>query len=298
MNMKFEKLINSFKAEKLFKEKLLPDIKKGNVFLAVRKDASIDMYHKGSKLFSYDCKDGFKTHVKFASVLHREIDDTEDYVSEKIFKDPSKRSKLLIKNFAVEYERIKENCRNYAGVEAEEVSKIYKKFSYLSKFSIVVLDLEVAFATLPGEKGKQDRIDILLYDKKSCELKFIEAKHFTNKELWSKKGVLPKVLKIQIPKYNAQIKARGSEIIVKYTEVIEILNNLFDDEKLDLPNPKKVFPKTTLLCFGFDANQRDGRLQELLINDGSLGDFPYYFRGNIGSNKFTISSLWNGQRKK
>src|SRR5208282_6268144 len=53
--------------EPLFKKCLLPDIRSGEVFPAIRKDY-IDFYYAGRRLFGYD-KDGFKTHIKYASVL-------------------------------------------------------------------------------------------------------------------------------------------------------------------------------------------------------------------------------------
>ena len=60
-----EEISTSLQEASLFKKKLLPDIKKGEIFPAIRK-GRLDFYHKGGKLFSYDSR--FKTHIKFASV--------------------------------------------------------------------------------------------------------------------------------------------------------------------------------------------------------------------------------------
>lgn len=58
-------LIQKLKNEKLFTEKLLPDIQKQAVFPAIRENG-IYFYYYNSLLFEYDGK--FKTHPKFAFV--------------------------------------------------------------------------------------------------------------------------------------------------------------------------------------------------------------------------------------
>jgi len=60
---------------KLFTEKLLPDIEKGTVFPAIRRDY-VDFYHKGGNLFSF--RKGFSTHKKYASIIKSK----SDYISE------------------------------------------------------------------------------------------------------------------------------------------------------------------------------------------------------------------------
>ena len=60
-----DSLISNLKKEKLFQDKLLVDIKKGDVFPAIRENC-IDFYYYNSKLFEYDGT--FKTHIKFAFV--------------------------------------------------------------------------------------------------------------------------------------------------------------------------------------------------------------------------------------
>ena len=53
--------------EQLYSDYLLPDIKKGEVFPAIRNE-TITFYHKGGRLFSFD-GNGFITNIKFASVF-------------------------------------------------------------------------------------------------------------------------------------------------------------------------------------------------------------------------------------
>ena len=60
---------------------------------------------------------------------------------------------------------------------------------------------------------------------------------------------------------------------------------------MDLPYPLKIDDKVTLLIFGFDENQKSGRLKELFIEDKTLSGLQYYVKGKIQTLK--MLSLWN-----
>ena len=177
MKRRLENTIEENLKNNIFWSKIIcPDCREQNAFLAIR-DNRIDLYHKGGKLFSYN-KNKFKTHIKYASVITKSEED-KDYISESELSNHK-----LASNFEDNYSRIKENCSNYSGIEALGVSSIYHKHSYLSKNDdIVVLDIEVSFKSLSDE-GKQDRIDILLFNRKTQALQFVEAKHYSNSEIW------------------------------------------------------------------------------------------------------------------
>ena len=118
---KFEKsLINQLQNSDLWNNHLKEDFKE--VFLAVRNN-DIGLYYKGGKLFGFD-KNGFKTHFKFAAVIDNP---DKNYLTENEI-----NTQKLISNFSENYKRIKENCKLYSGVEAQGVSEIYHKYSYLS----------------------------------------------------------------------------------------------------------------------------------------------------------------------
>ncbi len=265
-----ESLLNT----KLFREKLNHDIIKGVVFPAIRNNY-LDFYHKGGGLFSFD-KD-FSTHKKYAAVFKSK----NDYISESELKQIEP-----IEDFSDGYEQIKQNCSLYSGIEAKGVSQIYHKFSFTQKNSeVVVLDIEISFKSKTEEKT-QDRIDILLFNKKEQKLRFYEAKNFTNKEIWSTENKRPEVV-FQIQRYEKQIKEECSCILSQYRNYIRILNKLFG---CDLPEPKDIDEKVTLLVFGFDKDQQQGRMKSLLLNDGSLTGIQYYFVGNIS--KVKIENMW------
>ena len=260
-----EKLVNS----DLYREKILGDIKAGNVFPGIRSER-IDFYHKGGKLFTFD-KDGFKTHIKYASVYKSK----EDYISE------SKIASLeRIASFVDGYARIKENCSLYAGIEASGVAYIYGNYSYAASMSeIVVLDIEVSLESLDSDKN-QDRIDILLFDKQKKQLIFCEAKHYSNKEIWSQKGSNPDVVG-QVQRYVKQIGAKGDVILREYGNYVTAANKLF---AFNLPCPVSVAQNVVLMVFGFDKDQLSGRFTEL-FKANMPKDLRYYAIGNVASLK-------------
>lgn len=270
-----QRVTEQLKKEKLFQAKLLPDIREGAVFPAIRNN-EIDFYHNGGKIFSFDGK--FHTHIKYASIY----ESNKDYISEE---ELSKTRP--IKDFTEGYDRIKENCSLYSGVEASGISSLYSKCSYIKEiFNVMVLDIEVSFKSLKKDK-KQDRIDLLLFNQEEKCLRFYEAKHFSNKEIWSREGTTPKVIK-QVRKYERQIRQKQSEIIEQYINCINIVNRLFS---LEIKKPKGIDSKVALLIFGFDRDQLRGRFKTLLKNDSSLHGVNYYAIGDIlGTN---IKNMWD-----
>jgi len=272
---KFGKSLNDkLKSSDLWKIHLKKDCEKQKVFFAIRNN-DIGFYHNGGRLFHFDKKNDFKTHIKYAAVIENT---DKDYLTEKELK------LKLISDFSNNYERIKENCTLYSGIEAQGISKIYHKYSYLSNEDIVVLDIEVSFEAI-GKGQKQNRIDILLFNKKNKTLKFIEAKHYSNKEIWSK--TTPKVIG-QIEKYEKQIKKNENEIIIAYSNYINAINFVFN---LKLPLPQKIEDKVSLLIFGFDDDQKKGRLQKLILKNLKFKGFQVYCK----KDKISPKALWNSK---
>ena len=248
------KLLNRLQSEQLFKNKLFSECISQNVFLTIRNEI-IDFYYKGGRLFKFD-KNSFHTHIKYASVIPKK---GKDYLTEKELSKPNAKYKLT-SEFEKAYPRIKENCANYSGVEAQGVSYLYHKHSYLTtNNNVVVLDVEISFKSLSKDnRKKQDRIDILLFNKDTKELQFVEAKHYSNKEIWSSN--IPQVIN-QISRYENQILNRKKAILIEYKEHIKTLNQLFNTS---LRTPKSILEKVTLLIFGFDHDQQNGRLKNLI----------------------------------
>jgi len=260
----------------LWINKIKDDCEKQKVFFAIR-DNVVDFYHKGGRLFNYSNM-GFITHIKYASVIDS---DGKDYITE----DDLKNYKFTT-DFKNNYKRIKENCSKYSGVEALGVSDIYHQNSFLSDKDVVVLDIEISFKS-ESEENKQDRIDILLYNKINRTLQFVEAKHFSNGEIWS--NTKPKVID-QIKRYEDQIKNNKKEILIEYSSYIQLINSIFNTK---LPEPEDIDPKVTLLIFDFDNNQKNGRLKDLIVKNPSFKDIKCYMIGGI--KKIVTLNLWNAK---
>jgi len=272
-------VIIELQANELWKKYLKVDCEKQEVFFAIRPNNEIGFYHKGGRLFSFDEKNKFRTHFKYASVIN---ETNKDYLTEVELKDYK-----LISDFCENYSRIKENCKHYSGVEDTGISEVYRKHSFFSYPSnnIIVLDIEVAFEAIDKTNGrKQDIIDILLFDTNTQTLKFIEAKHYSNSEIWAEN--IPKVIN-QIKRYEKQIAKKKTEIIKAYTEYVTTINEIF---KKNIPLPEKIEEKVTLLIFGFDRDQQKGRLTKLILEKEAYKGYVVYPIGEI--KKIVLKNLW------
>jgi len=269
-----ETIDKNLRISNFWTQKIENDCKDQIVFLAIRNNR-IDLYHKGGRLFYFDIN-GFKTHLKYASVITA---NGRDYLTESELSDYR-----LASDFESNYQRIKENCSNYSGIEALGVSDLYHKHSYLSDSNVVVLDIEVSFESLNKQK-KQDRIDILLYNKDTQTLQFVEAKHYSNKGIWS--NTTPEVIS-QIERYESQIAERKAEILTEYSEYTRTLSRIFN---ISLLEPKDIEDKVTLLIFGFDNDQKNGRLKNLITKNAVYSGIKNYSIGNI--KKVVTENLWN-----
>ena len=134
-----QNIINKLKAEPLFSDCLLPDIEKGHVFPAVRNNR-VHFYCGGRRLFEYTAS-GFRTHVKFASVL---IGKRNGYIDESQLNGVKP-----ISRFTDGYEAIKEVCEKYAGEEAKGISSIISRPEIHTRSTIdrwiIPLDVEACF---------------------------------------------------------------------------------------------------------------------------------------------------------
>jgi hypothetical protein len=273
------KLLSSLIKEPLYKDHLLKDMRGGEVFMAFRR-RSVDFYHAGSKLFGYD--DGsFRTHRHFIP-----LPVGKDYVTQIEAESP-----IQGVNYSIQYEEIKKRCLLYAGYEGRGVSFLLKRGGYLlheGKNDICCLDVEITFQEgSSSPRSKPNRIDILLFNAQTRALRFVEAKHFSNGEVWALEGRKPKVVS-QIAGYNDLIKAQAGSIVADYALYVEKLNETLG---LSLPTPTKVDPDCRLFIFGFDRDQQQGRLRKLLLEDGSLEGIRHYLLGD--PRRVSVEQLWH-----
>ncbi len=285
-----QNLIDNLSIDQLYIHHLLKDIKECQVFAAIRNNY-IDFYYKGGRLFQYTRNSIFKTHYKFASVISNE---NRQYLSEREL-----TSCRLIKDFSQNYSRIKENCANYSGVESIGVANLYSRYSVFNKDSkIVVLDIEISLSTDYSDadtesKRKSDRIDLLLYNTDEKILRFYEAKHFSNPELWSEKTREPNICK-QLFRYKNQLKTKTNEILSSYKKYTKSINTLFHGYINPLPEPMQIDLNVPVYIFGFDDDQKKGRLDFLRKNSFMVGH-DLYAKGN--PTDININNLWNRTKR-
>ena len=286
-----EELIQTLKEDPLFREKLLPDIRKEKpgVFPAIR-DMSLSFYYKGGSLFQYDGQ--FKTNLKYGAIPIGPA--AKSSISQG---DLAKFT--VAPTFQEVYDQIKERCALYSGPESKDVSCLYANSAAIAPQtpSVVLLDIEIAMYVDKNknkdkdpddiqQNGTNDRIDILLYDTETKSLCFCEAKHFSNGELWAVEGSKPKVCK-QLRRYDEKILENRAQILQQYQNYVDWFNALFGT---NLPAPEFLFPRVGLLIFGYDGNQ-ENKIDQLLKEDGSLEGIPYYTTGSMNSPKLGTSKI-------
>lgn len=255
-------LINNLKNEPLYNDYLFTD---SDVFMAFRNN-EIHFYYGGSKLFGYT-KNGFESHKKYCF----NPDTNKEYI--RINELENIKPKF-------DYKLIKENAKNYAGIEALGVSNLYK-YNFKLDDNYILLDTEIAFY----DAESKDRVDLLLFDKENKELKFIEAKHFSNSELWTQENSKPVVTE-QIKRYKNRIENCKESILKEYRNYVNLINNSFD---LSLPLPEKICTDVSLYMFGFDNDQKE-KIKKLLKEDDSLEGINYYFKGD--SKNINLATLY------
>lgn len=256
--------------EKLYQSRLACDLENGIIFPAFRN--GLLSFYKAGLLFTYrptGGKNAFSTHYKYASVIEKPKG--TDYVVD--------GQLTPVSGFSDAYERIKENCLLYAGDEAIGVSSLYK-FSYAKKYpentipEVVLLDIEIAFSPTEDER-KINRIDFLLYNRLTGCLRFGEAKHFTNAELW---GPVPKVIS-QVGRYVDVLSRNEADILPAYENYLDVAESLGWWPKSDKRAPLFLHPKPFLYIFGFNKMQRDMILKSQ-IKVLQASDVDIVFIGN------------------
>lgn len=265
-----EKLRNTI----LFNDYLLPDIRKGEVFPAVRNE-EIHFYYKGGRLFKY-ANDNFYTHIKYA--FNSEIDLTD--ITESQLKNLKP-----INDFVTGYEKIKACCKVYsAKSESCNIAKLFKNYSYVisNEKNKVLLDIEAAMAS-KSDKKNIDRFDLVLFDNNNATLQISEAKLFSNSEIRAQKNRVPSVAR-QINRYEKNIADHKNDIITAYKNYVKIVNELFG---CHLSEPEKINPNVNLLIFDFDALQEKKLKEEVDRIKANLNNDKHKIciRGNVGTDK-------------
>ena len=274
--------LNMLQQTPLFNDRLLPDIRKGKVFVAIRK-SKIDFYHVGRKLFSFDDR-GFRSNIAYLDAYKNK---PNGEVSESAFKDLE-----LCDSFYEGYPQIQKNTKLHIGRESEQVSEIWKRHSCCRNGAdpFIVLDIELSLKA-QDEGRTADQIDLILFDRDSQEIRFFEVKRFGNREIHLVQGHVAVV--DQIGRYAKQVKTKHKSLLTGYKQYVRILNKLCGG---DIPTPKSIDHRVDLLVFGFNSEERK-RLKKIIIPEFSRR-FHCSYRGKAnGASQETLASWWRREQK-
>jgi hypothetical protein len=266
----------------LFVSCLLPDIKQGFVFPAIRK-SRIDFYYLGQKLCSFKNRQ-FQTNVAYLAAFQNR---PQGEVTEAQF-----RQLKPCESFKDGYMQIKKNIKLFERDESGGVFDLCRHHScYASSFigPIGVFDIELSFEA--NEEGRtQDRIDLVLFHASEKKLRFFEVKTFANKEIWPGYDGNVAVCE-QINRYRMQLRNRHASLLADYKEYVALMNRLCG---VTLPEPIALDDEPDLLLIGFDKVQLQ-KINQLLV-PAMASAFKCCLIGNPDrATQGTLNSWWTNR---
>lgn len=227
------------------------------LFIGIRHNY-LDVYYQGNRLMSLRHSNGKLIGKTSAKYLIE--DKLLAFTNGKI--EPEGRERIpLLDDFQKDLDKIRRASMPYAGEEKEGIQRILREHQN-------IIDVEIALTPNgDGEGSAAKRIDFAAFQQtdKGPELRFFEAKHFSNKEIRAKDPADPPVLE-QIKEYEKLIVeyAKKGDILKAYGRVIKNLLDLegiSEKRKTILGQCKGDFEVCNLpwlVIFGFDnAQKRD-----------------------------------------
>lgn len=276
----FKRLTNLM-THPLFEMSLAPDIARGIVFPAIR-GRKVDFYCNGQKLFSFT-GDTFQSNVAYLAAFEQR---PKGEITEEKF-----RSMKVCQSFRDGYSQIKANISLYEQPESGGVFKLCKKFSGFKTGdspAISVLDIELSLESQNTDRS-QDRIDLVLFNLSSKQIRCFEAKTLSNNEIWPRNGDAK--VRSQIARYTQQLRRRQESLLRSYKQYVRLMNRLCD---VSLPEPESIDTEVDLLLFDFTSQQRK------MIKDELIPEFKTEFRccmiGSTDSAKPETLQKWWGNR--
>ena len=235
-----------------------------DLYLAIR-DNYVNVYYRGNSILKLDWKKESGTvtgEIHYKYLLRQTIEESKYVkVGESGIAKYRDLKRLFLEDIH-EVREIKSAAKRFGGREKTGVHSIALKDSNR------VLDLEIAF----GEGKRAPRIDVvsLKSTDSAVEMKFFEAKHFSNKELRAQGNNDPKVF-AQMQEYVQLLTTHHDEIIRSYRRICKNLVSLHGIcerhplrhsvlmEVLTKEKELVVDETPGLLVFGFDQDQKKGR---------------------------------------
>lgn len=206
--------------------RLKADAEKGEVFPAVRKN-ELHFYYRGGCLYKF-AGGSFKRDKNFGKIKTEEQGLSEYEIAKK-------QNELRF-------------MRHDGKIMERQLLDALNRHTFDFSYSgnTVVLDIEV---DLNGTVGRGKKCDIVLLNKRTNELMFVEGKVFSDRRVNVAVSFTPEVIN-QVNTYTSAIAEQNQSIIEQYARHIGILNGLF---KTCYRPPEKVIKPAKLLVFGTPA---------------------------------------------
>lgn len=209
--MPFIRKFNNFNFQKMAQEKIYqyiePEIRSGKIFPALR-PGRIDFYYNGGCIYRYRnkgfyCNPNYRKHFNGKSFSF--MGEDEYYIDS--------NSDI---NFALLHSDLKKAIESKFPDKAERsyLNHIYTYTYSREDSETKVIDIEVWI--------NHTKCDMVLWDSKTKEVQFVEAKLYDDDRLWKKGHVELDTLE-QVQKYDNAIKENYSNIILQYQNYIAFM---------------------------------------------------------------------------
>lgn len=150
--------------------------------------------------------------------------------------------------------------------------------------SVVVLDIEV---NLNGAVGGGKKCDLVLFNRKTDELAFVEGKVFFDPRVLVSEPFTPEVI-TQVNTYTAAISEQRKNIIEQYARHVEIVNELF---KTSYRAPRTMIEPAKLLVYATPTYPTPNGVYTIGKINSALG------AGNVlwarDDDRPTLDEIWN-----
>jgi hypothetical protein len=269
-----DRKISFLEGEPLYKL-LRDDVKKGEVFPALRKD-TLDFYCGGGVLFRFDGKQ-FQRNPNYGG---ENINRRKGFVPQEIY------GKDFLKSYESFKRENKEHFEKNGGKsvakpnERQFLAELYKYTYKNSDFpEVCVLDIEVNFNV-----GGVKKCDMLLYHSHSNELMFVEGKLFSDSRLSCHKNDSEPDVIGQVKEYSGIIQGIREEIEMQYAGYLTVMSRLFFGIAWE-KRPPQLISDVKLLVYDTPSDE------------DIMSGYSYRYRRNLKEkvDAAGISALWIGK---
>ena len=256
-------------------QKLTVDIKKGDVFPAVRQ-GNLDFYFAGGLLFSLS-NSGFAPRDKNYEKNHNQGTAFMDY-----------------------YKKCQtQNKNKFIGTsgkpkERQVLDRLNKKTFIPNHGKVVVIDVEINI-----HEDNNKKCDLLLLNTDSKQIMFVEGKLYQNKEMREipnkdgngKLTKSPPPVALQVCGYTQTLITHQDKIVEQYAKHIEIVNTLFNKNfptKVSLVLPAKLL----VYSQGYERPSRENSTR-IITEYICKRNVMWNFSNNYNEDQPSLETIWD-----